>query len=719
MNSRKPGAGRAGAIFVVLLFSAPVAQAYIGPGAGFALIGSFMALFFAFLAGVGALLTWPVRFIFRSRRRRKALKHARVKRIVILGLDGLDPNLTDRWIAEGELPQLERLARTGSFSRLRTTYPSISPVAWSSFMTGVDPARHNIFDFLNRDIRTYKPKLSSCEVQGNSRTIRVGDWIIPLGRPLVRNMRKSRAFWNILANHGVPCNILRVPLTFPPERFAGALLSAMCVPDLRGTQGSFTYFTTQPSELDHGEQAPETTGGDRRLVSIEDGVIHAALTGPENTMRSHGGPMEIPFSIKLHPARHECVLKIQGRSHRLKEREYSPWIRLKFKPIPGVAIYGIARFYITKMTSVDFGLYVTPINIDPGKPALPISWPFFYSVYLSKLIGEFATLGLAEDTWALNERVIDEEAFLEQVLDHHEERERMFFNALEKSREGVVACVFDGTDRLQHMFFRYLDEKHPANAGKDVEKHKHAILDMYKRADDMVARITRRLGPEDHLMVISDHGFQSFRRGVNINTWLMQHGLLELSVGVAESGDWFEAVDWSRTKAYAFGLGGIYINRTGREAGGIVAPGKETQAVKRTIIEGLSGLVDEEENETAINEVFDNNDVNSSGPYLDNGPDLIVGYNRGYRASWEGAVGRVTTSVFSNNTKSWSGDHCVDPRLVPGVLFSNWPIICDDPAIMDLAPTILDLFGVEIPEHMTGKVLTVRRNAVADSEASA
>lgn len=688
------------------------AHAYIGPGAGFAFLGSFTALILAFLAGIASLFVWPVRFVIRTLRRRKALGHSRQKRMVILGLDGLDPKLVDRWIDEGKLPNFKKLAEQGSYSRLATTYPSISPVAWSSFMTGVDPSRHNIFDFLNRDVRSYKPKLSSSEVGPSTRNVQVGDWIIPLGKPLIRNMRKSRAFWNILGDHGISSNILRVPLTFPPEKFAGALLSAMCVPDLRGTQGSFTYYTTCPNEAGEGEETPEATGGERCLVKIENGEINATLAGPDNSMRKDGKPMEIPFSVKLEQQKLEAVLTIGGRKYRLKERDYSPWIPLVFKPAPGIKVHGLVRFYITKMTP-EFGLYVTPINIDPGKPALPISWPSYYSVYLSKLIGEFATLGLAEDTWALNERVIDEEAFLKQTLDYHEEREKMFFNALKKSREGVVACVFDGTDRLQHMFFRYLDDKHPANKGKDVERFKNTILEMYMRADEMVGRIMDMLGPDEHFMVISDHGFESFRRGININTWLLQNGLLNLKDGATQSGDWFESVDWTRTKAYAFGLGGIYINQQGREADGIVARGEETEAVKRTIIEGLSGLKDADNGDVAINDIFDNAVLHPSGPYRDNGPDLIVGYNRGYRASWEGAVGRVTDSVITDNTKSWSGDHCIDPRLVPGVLFSNRKITAEAPAIGDLAPTILTLFGVEVPAHMTGKVLSVEHPATA------
>ncbi len=703
------------------LFVAPdTAHAYVGPGAGFALVGSFLALLAAVASGILSMLLWPIRFVLRWRRRRKALARASARRVVVLGLDGLDPTLAERWMAEGHLPNLSALAKSGSFTRLGTTYPAISPVAWSSFMTGVDPARHNIFDFLDRDVRTYKPRLSSSDIRPASRTIRVGEWLIPIGRPTITNMRKSKAFWRILGEHGIPSNVLRVPLTFPPEKFAGALLSAMCVPDLRGTQGSFTFYTTSAPTLallrsagkgGEGAAAPEQTGGERRHVTIDQGVIRATLAGPDSPLRAAAKPLEIPFEVSaIDTAKRTCLLTIGRKKFELREREYSPWIRLDFKAGFGVAVRGIARFYVTAMTP-DFNLYVTPINIDPGKPALPISWPRIYSIYLSKLLGEFATLGLAEDTWALNEGVIDEQAFLQQALDHHAERERMFFNALEKSRDGAVVCVFDGTDRLQHMFFRYLDSKHPANRGRDTEQFRDTILQMYQRADEMVGRVRRQLGPRDHFMVISDHGFQSFRRGINLNAWLHQHGLLHLDPTKPAGGDWFANVDWTRTKAYALGLSGLFINQRGREAQGIVEPGAETEAVKRQIIEGLTGLRDREADEPSINDVFDPVKVHSSGPYGGNGPDLIIGYNRGYRASWEGAVGRVTEEVFIDNTKAWSGDHCIDPRLVPGVLFSNWRMAEGEPQIQDLAPTILSMFGVGKPDHMTGRVLPVQAPA--------
>jgi predicted AlkP superfamily phosphohydrolase/phosphomutase len=693
-------------LLALALCAAPdVGLAYVGPGAGFAFFGSFGMLLVALGAGVFSLLTWPVRMLVRSRRRRRMRARTRVRRMVVLGLDGLDPGLVERWMDSGDLPNLSALARAGSYQRLGTTYPSISPVAWSSFMTGVGPARHNVFDFITRDPRTYSPALAGSEIERPRRNLRVGDWVIPLSRPLVRNLRRSRAFWSILGEHGVACQVLRVPLSFPPEKFAGALLSAMCVPDLRGTQGSFTFFSTDPQTASGRTVGGE--GGTRIAVSEREGVVRASLEGPPHPLRAQGPPLALPFELRIDRARQRARLAIGGSKLWLGLREYSPWVRLRFRAAPGVTVHGLARFYLTSLEP-HVSLYVTPINLDPARPALPISYPSYYALYLQKMIGDFATLGLAEDTWALNEGVIDEDAFLQQTWDLHAERERMLENALATSREGLVVCVFDGTDRLQHMFYRYLDPDHPASRTPDAPRARDAILEMYRRADALVGRISAQLGPQDQLLVLSDHGFAAFRRGVNLNSWLRERGLLVLREEPGAGGEWFQGVDWKSTRAYALGLGGIYLNLRGREAQGSVDPGEEARALREELIAALCGLRDEEKGQVAIRRVYAASHAYGPGPYAGAGPDLVVGYAAGYRASWEGAVGAVMPEVFSDNTRAWSGDHCIDPELVPGVLFSSRKIDSPEAHITDLAPTVLTQFGVDVPEHMTGRTLSVR-----------
>jgi predicted AlkP superfamily phosphohydrolase/phosphomutase len=258
------------------------------------------------------------------------------------------------------------------------------------------------------------------------------------------------------------------------------------------------------------------------------------------------------------------------------------------------------------------------------------------------------------------------------------------------------------------MFFRYLEPDHPANEGKDVEKHKYAIRDLYVKMDEMIGRVMERLGPDDVLMVMSDHGFKNFRRCVNLNTWLWKNGLLALRNDELTGVEWYQDVDWSRTKAYAVGLGGIYLNMKGREEGGIVEPGEEEAAVKKQIIEGLGPVLDPESGESAVAEVYDLTE-RYKGPYVREAPDLFVGFALGWRASWECATGTITEETFSDNTKSWSGDHCMNPKDVPGIFFINRKIEPERISIMDIAPSVLDLFGVPVPAYCDGKSFLPRK----------
>jgi len=363
---------------------------------------------------------------------------------------------------------------------------------------------------------------------------------------------------------------------------------------------------------------------------------------------------------------------------------------------------------VTEMNG-HFSLYVAPLSIDPEKPAMPISHPNYYSTYLAKRVGPYTTLGLAEDTWALNEDVIDDGTFLQMAYDIDKERQDMFFTSLERLKRGSLVCVFDGTDRIQHMFWRYTEKGHPAARGKEDAPHRNAIEELYEHNDRLVGKVMGKMKDGDVLMVCSDHGFASFRRGINLNAWLLKEGYLHLKDGADGTNEWLTEVDWSRTKAYALGLAGMYLNIEGREAQGIVKPGKEVEALKAEIVEKLSGLKDDNPSEggsgeVGIREAFDTAKL-YQGPYLRNAPDFLIGYNNGYRTSWDCATGVVAGPVFEDNEKAWSGDHCIDPRLVPGVFFCNRKIDVENPAIIDIAPTALELFDLRPPKHMEGKPL--------------
>ena len=454
----------------------------------------------------------------------------------------------------------------------------------------------------------------------------------------------------------------------------------MCTPDLKGSQGSFSAFSTHPETGGY-------TGGSAFPLTREGDDLVGAIEGPEDLFTDEGGALRVPFRITPGRDGESVTVRLEGETYKLKRGEYSPWITLTFKTALGMKASGNVRLLVTE-TGPRFSLYVTPVNIDPEKPALPISHPSYFAIYLAKLLGSFATLGMAEDTWALNEGVIDDKAFLEQTWMIHAEREAMFLNALEHTSHGVVACVFDATDRVQHMFHR-----HGPNG---------AIEELYRRADELVGKTMRHVDDGTVLFVLSDHGFTSFRRGVNLNTWLHRNGYLALKDGATESGPYFQGVDWNRTRAYALGLSGLYLNLKGREASGTVARGAEAAALEEELVRKLSNLHDEETGETAIRQAYATKSL-YQGPYLDAAPDLIIGYNDGYRTSWDAATGKVGARVIEDNLKAWSGDHCVDPPLVPGVLFANRKIDADDPGIEDLAPTALELFGIGVPEWMEGK----------------
>jgi predicted AlkP superfamily phosphohydrolase/phosphomutase len=680
--------------------------AYIGPGAGIAVLGSFLAVLAGFLSAFFALLTWPLRAAWRWRRSRKARRRAQVKRVVILGLDGLDPGIVNELLKKNALPHLAALRDEGSYTPLGTTWPPLSPVAWSSFSTGANPGKHHIFDFLDRNPANYGGRISSIRIEPARRNLDLGPFRIPLSKPRFENLRKSKPFWKILGEAGIFSAVLRVPISFPPDKFYGVQLSAMCVPDLRGTQGTFFYFTEHGDE---GLTSDGELGGERRRVTRDDkNIVHGTLLGPENPLRIDHKTTTLPFHISRDPKKNRTLLQIDGQKIPLPPNEFTDWFRVRFPLAPGIIARALFKCFL-KSFDEPFELYATPLNIDPAKPIMPISHPKAYSVYLAKQLGDYATLGLAEDTWSVSEGIMTEEAFLQEAYSIDNERRQMFFDALETVPRGLVTCVFDAPDRIQHVFWRFHDENHPAQRDCDPEKiaaHKDTIRDMYRRMDKLVGETRKRIGNNTTLLVMSDHGFKNFRRGVDLNAWLLANGYLHLLNDVPASGkSYLEEVDWNRTRAYALGLAGIFINEQNRESNGIVAPGSEKENLVQELCQKLTSLQDNEHHTEAIHASMARESV-YHGPYVEDAPDIIIGYQVGYRVSWDSAVGKCGPAIFADNTKAWSGDHCIHPHLVPGILFSNRNLPGKEHAnIVDLAPTALELLGVEPPSFMDGKSL--------------
>jgi predicted AlkP superfamily phosphohydrolase/phosphomutase len=344
---------------------------------------------------------------------------------------------------------------------------------------------------------------------------------------------------------------------------------------------------------------------------------------------------------------------------------------------------------------------MTTVQIDPQNPVQQISYPKNYSKELVDEIGFYYTLGLPEDTNALNEKKINDEIFIEQVEQIDEERNKMFWYEFNRFEEGVFAFVFDGSDRISHMFW---DEKVLEEDDGELTINP-AIEQYYIKKDKFLGEVLNKIDDDTILFVFSDHGFSSFERSVSINTWLVENGYMSLIQEPTESdsGELFKYVDWSKTKAYSVGFTSIYINLKGREGKGIVDPSEKEELIDE-IVEKLKKLKDEELDKQAIINVYKSSEV-YSGDYIDDAPDIIIGFAPGYRMAWQNAIGGVTPRVFFNNTKHWRGDHLIDASLVPGVLFTNLKIDKTTPHQMDIAPTILDLLGLDIPEEMDGESL--------------
>jgi predicted AlkP superfamily phosphohydrolase/phosphomutase len=652
-------------LFLIIAAAAP-ALGYVGPGAGFGIVTSFLVFVNALGVSLLSFLFWPVlALVRRVRMSRRPLKPV-AKRLVVLGLDGLSPLLVERMWEKGELPNLKRLAEQGSFRHLGTTTPGVSPVAWSTFQTGVNPGKHGIYDFLAPDRKRYLAALSSVRTGTSVKRVFPG-----IRRRVTEQvlLRKSRPFWSYLGRYGVRSSVIRVPITFPPEPLDGHLLSGMCVPDLRGSQGSYTFLT-------RGEPVGITGGIQGRLIPRGRGIWTGEIPGPEGAS---------PGRISLRNRRGKTLLKHSCGQVRLEVDRLSPWTAMEFR-LGRKKVRGIARFRLTEGPN----LYCTALHVDPSSPAVPLGHPVHYSRYLAGIQGPFATLGLAEDTWALSNGHLDDDSFMEMCRDIFRERERMFMGALSRNRSGLVVCVFDTPDRVSHMFW-----------GRGFRPGS-PIRSTYAEMDGLVGRVAARLGRHDRLVVLSDHGFAPFHTCVDFNRWLVENGYMVLEPGTETVEDSFHGVDWDKTRAYSLGLAGININLAGREGRGIVAPG-DAPALAEEIARKLESLTAPGGERVVRKARLGREEY--SGPYVSEGPDVIPGTARGFRAGWKCVTGGVGPQVLYPNDRHWNGDHSCDPDLVKGVLFTSWKIGKENPTIADIAPTALTVLGVAPPRHMDGSPL--------------
>lgn len=623
-------------------------------------------------------------------------KRATSKKVLILGLDGIDPHLLGIWMKEGKLPAFKSLAGQGDFRPLRTSIPPQSPVAWSNFITGMNPGGHAIFDFVHRNPENYFPEFSASETEEAKSTLRIGNLVLPLSGGKVRQTRKGKAFWQILEDFDIPATVFKIPANYPPAQTKQRTISGMGTPDILGSYGIFNYYTTEATEL------KEDIGGGRiHEVHVIDNQIEATLAGPYNSFKKDRPESAIDFKVFIDPAHPTAKIVIQDNEFILREGEWSEWKRIRFKMIPTQTVRGICLFYL-KEVRPHFKLYISPINIDPAAAALPIATPKKYSEELEKQFGPFFTKGLPADTKALDHNVLDDEEFLKQDDLVLKERMEMFDYELERFDSGLLFYYVSSTDQRQHMFWRLIDKTHPSYDPLLGQKFGKTIENIYIEMDKLIDKAMRRIDKDTILIVMSDHGFSPFRRSFHLNTWLKEAGYHKL-INPWRQGreDLFMNTDWSRTKAYALGLNGLYVNQKGRETAGIVSPGAEKEALLREIVHKLENFRDPKTDERPVLRAFLAKEV-YQGPYVDQAPDIIVGFNHGYRISWASPLGRIPREIIEDNTIKWSGDHCMAPEIIPGILLINRKVMSESPALYDLTPSILQIFGIDKPKEMIG-----------------
>ncbi|HEY7056284.1 MAG TPA: alkaline phosphatase family protein, partial [Vicinamibacterales bacterium] len=635
------------------------------------------------------------------------------QKLVILGFDGMDPRLVQQWMAEGKLPNIARLAQQGGIYPLATTHSPESPTAWASFATGMNAGKHNIYDFLVRDTTTYLPDLGMVKRTPPKFLFNY----FPISKPKVESTRGGTSFWVTGGRAGVRSDILTVPVTFPPEDVPdGELLSGLPLPDIRGTMGTFSYYATDLSRYEEGNTE---MGGILKHLVFEGDTATTELEGPPSpvvrqkleAVRARGPNLSesdralvaelqaaqdvrLPMTIRWDRPTKSAAVEIDGQTIQLKQGEWTKWIELTFKINMIVRVHGMVQMLLMNAGN-ELQLYISPVNFKPDEPPVPMSYPASFAADLYKQLGYYRTLGWAEATWPLNEGRMDEKTFMDDLMVAFDDRARVILNRIDTKDWDLLVGVIESTDRVQHMMWRLIDPQHPMYDAALAAKYGDSIERVYRKADDFVGEVVKRIGPGVPVMIVSDHGFHTWRKSVNLDTWLVQQGYLVLNgqqpgdkklADLFGGGTFWENVDWSRTRAYAMGIGQIYFNLRGRESRGIVSPGAEATQLADELSAKLLTMKDPEDGSSIIRAVYKRDDI-YSGPYLQNAAELQVGMNDGYRVSWQTTLGGSPQGIVYPNARKWSADHGgYDFAITAGVLVSSRPIATKTPRIIDVAP---------------------------------
>jgi predicted AlkP superfamily phosphohydrolase/phosphomutase len=621
--------------------------------------------------------------------------------VIVLGMDGLDPKILNGEIAKGKMPNFAMLAKQGDYLPLGTSLPPESPVAWANFLTGMDPGGHGIFDFIHRTIgkNGVTPAASTAMTEEPGTFVGAFGYRIPLSPGGPVNLVKGKFFWQYLDEVGVPATIIRAPDNFPPKETESRTFSGMGTPDLLGTMGVFSLYSESPppNRRDFQNKA------EVQRIRVIDGVARGVLKGPRNdyvTVEENRPAPDSLIPVAFYPDRERGAARIDigDETRVLAVGDWSDWVPVSFTMIPNlVSANGMVRVYL-KSVEPTLTVYISPINIDPRDAAQPVSTPADASEELARQIGPYYTQGMAEETNGARLRVLDAGEFVRQTDLVMGEREKMLDVGLSHFREegGLLFFYVSTSDLSAHILYQYIDPDHPLYDPEKAKIYGDEISKVYWRMDAILGKVMREAPEGTRIVVMSDHGFAPVRYKLSVNTWLYENGFLKLA-HPEEQGrmSYFQNVSWPETRAYGVGFQGIYLNLYGRESTGIVNPGDEKERIEAEIIRGLESLVDPKTGERVVTKVYRRAEV-YHGDALEEAPDLVIGFNRGYENADESALGGVPRELITENLDPWSGSHLMDPSHVPGILLANTKFKISDPRLTDLTVTVLAEFGVEV-----------------------
>jgi len=556
---------------------------------------------------------------------------------LIIGLDAFDPSFFETLSEQGKLPNLATLLKNGGYTRFQVSNPPQSEVSWTSIATGLNPGEHGMFDFVHRDPRTYALSVS----------------LLPTGRGLggLQFLRPHNAhtIFSVAAERGYPSTSLWWPATFParPESPVQTL-PGLGTPDIQGRMGVGSLFTSDPDLPEKVGKTPVI-----RLQTAAAGRYTAGLPGP--LTHAKNGTVNVTLPIELLVKDQNSVeIKIGKQVLKLQLGKWSPICEFQFKVSMLASVHAISRIILTQVTPyVQF--YVLPLQLHPLHPLWRYGTPASFVREAWQTAGPFLTLGWPQDTTGLEDGCINDEQFLGLCDSIFKARAHLLKHLLKNFKEGLLASVFDSLDRVQHMFWYNRPD---------------IIESWYIRLDQLVGETISQLasspGSKARLLIVSDHGFNRFDYKVHLNRWLTKQGYLATNSGMPE-GD-LKHADWSQTQAYAIGLNSLYFNLSGREGQGIVSPDQRS-ALNEKLRQDLSAWLGAD-HRPVVQKAYLKDEV-FNGAFAANGPDILVGYTPGYRASAETGLGNWKEEEIEVNSDHWHADHCFDATSVPGVLFYN------------------------------------------------